>query len=348
METFLNELAKPAEGYRVNLQDIRKGLAELREGNKTIRVELREHFSDLDSRPPHDLYGKKMWRFMGEVTDQLADLTDQVTHAEEVLLDVLKYYGEDEKTMTSAEFYGIFKTFVTSYRKCKVDNEAAHEERVRNEKWKQAAEELKAARAEAAKNVDGSPDISVLDSLLEKLRSGETVARTGRARANAGQRMAAAAAGGSLSPRLEGEGAEGEGVSGTGATTADIAKDMLAALKKDLKKDGFEAFPSSVSATSGESSPMPSRHTRSASAADRRSRLRAGVPELTEEALAGGAETPRSPGAESPRTVETPKSPSGTTSWFAAMKLGSESDEPAGFMFDLASPTDGSNASQGT
>jgi hypothetical protein len=57
-----------------------------------------------------------MWRFVGEATDRLEDLTDEVTHAEGILLEVLKYYGEDEKTMTSSEFYGIFKTFVTSYR----------------------------------------------------------------------------------------------------------------------------------------------------------------------------------------------------------------------------------------
>ena len=30
--------------------------------------------------------------------------------------EVVRYYGEDERNMSSSEFYGIFKTFVTSYR----------------------------------------------------------------------------------------------------------------------------------------------------------------------------------------------------------------------------------------
>ena len=46
----------------------------------------------------------------------LEDLVDDVNHADSTFSEVVKYYGEDEKNINSAEFYGIFKTFVTSYR----------------------------------------------------------------------------------------------------------------------------------------------------------------------------------------------------------------------------------------
>lgn len=102
--------------FSVNFQDVRKGTTELRDGLRQIRQELEQNFTDLELRAPSDLYGKKMWKFLRDATDRLEDLIDEVKHAESTLLDVLKYYGEDEKTMTSSEFYGIFKTFVTSYR----------------------------------------------------------------------------------------------------------------------------------------------------------------------------------------------------------------------------------------
>lgn len=97
----------------MNLLDVRKTLTELREGLKRIRHELSEHFSDPEQA---DRYGKQMWNFIGKATAQLEDLVDDVNLADSTFNEVCKYYGEDEKNMTSSEFYGIFKTFVTSYR----------------------------------------------------------------------------------------------------------------------------------------------------------------------------------------------------------------------------------------
>jgi len=128
MEEFLNELLKPAEAYRglktnarrendadasaVNLQDVKKGLTELRDGLKRIRPEL-EHFTDMDR---NEMYGRQMWTFVTKANSRLEDLVDDVNLADTTFADVINYYGEDDKNMSSSEFYGIFKTFVTSYK----------------------------------------------------------------------------------------------------------------------------------------------------------------------------------------------------------------------------------------
>jgi hypothetical protein len=57
-----------------------------------------------------------MWGFLGKATRQMEDLNDDVNAADTLFTDVVKYFGEDDKNMSSAEFYGIFKTFITSYR----------------------------------------------------------------------------------------------------------------------------------------------------------------------------------------------------------------------------------------
>ena len=95
------------------MQDLRKGLNELREGLKRIRQELAEHFADLDDQ---DMYGKQMWSFVAKANEQVEDLVHDVNNAESTFVDAITYYGEDEKNMTSSEYYGIFKTFVTSYK----------------------------------------------------------------------------------------------------------------------------------------------------------------------------------------------------------------------------------------
>ena len=96
-----------------NLQDGRKDLANLREGLKKIRQELTDHFANVE---PSNQYGTKMWAFLKKATALLEDLVDDVNAAESTFSEVAQFYGEDEKNMTSSEFYGIFKIFITSYK----------------------------------------------------------------------------------------------------------------------------------------------------------------------------------------------------------------------------------------
>lgn len=93
--------------------DVRKGLTELRDGLKAIRQQLNEHFSEIEQ---NDRYSKQMWGFLGKATQQMEDLNDDVNAADTLFTEVIRYFGEDEKNMSSTEFYGIFKTFITSYR----------------------------------------------------------------------------------------------------------------------------------------------------------------------------------------------------------------------------------------
>ena len=97
----------------VNLQDIRKGLSELRDGLARIHQELVEHFADLNQ---NDRYAKQMWAFYNKASIQLEDLVDDVRNADSTFIDAINYYGEDDKNVSSSEFYGSFKTFVTSYK----------------------------------------------------------------------------------------------------------------------------------------------------------------------------------------------------------------------------------------
>jgi cytokinesis protein len=194
LEEFLDELAKPAEAYRVNLFEVRKNLAELREGLKKIRVELNEHFAELER---NDRYSKQMWSFLGKATQRLEDLVDDVNTSDTTYAEVISYFGEEDKNMSSSEFYGIFKTFITSYKvrafrslshvvrrltsraqKCQMDNRTAAEERMAVEKRRQAVEDRKKALEHTTEQA--AEDNAALDTLLEKLRNGDSVGRRHR------------------------------------------------------------------------------------------------------------------------------------------------------------------------
>jgi len=255
MEEFLEELGKPAEAYRVNLQDVRKGLTELRDGLKAIRQELNEHFSEIEQ---NDRYSKQMWGFLGKATRQMEDLNDDVNAADTLFTEVVRYFGEDEKNMSSAEFYGIFKTFVTSYRKCQIDNRTAAEEKHALEKRKRAAEEAKANRKKVTDEAlaQEAEETAALDNLLEKLRNGDNVGRRAR---RARPSAASISTRGPALLQLPEKDKDLTPVSALGGTTADIARGML----EQLKTNGF------VSETFTPLSPVTS-------SAPRRRRLRTG------------------------------------------------------------------------
>lgn len=97
----------------MNLTDLRKGLAELRDGLSQIHKELKDHFAEIEQT---ERYGKQMWSFVNKAKFQLDDLVDEVKLADTTFSDVVKYYGEEDRNMSSSEFFGIFQTFVVSYK----------------------------------------------------------------------------------------------------------------------------------------------------------------------------------------------------------------------------------------
>lgn len=97
----------------MNLLEVRKSYAELRDGLRKIKKELDEHFSDADLGSP---FVSQMWSFVGKAGNNLEDLQDDLTVADTKFTQAVSYYGEEDRGMTSSEFYGIFKTFVTSYK----------------------------------------------------------------------------------------------------------------------------------------------------------------------------------------------------------------------------------------
>ena len=116
-------------------------------------------------------------------------------------------------------------------QKCKADNISIAEERLAAERRRQAVED---ARANKQKTVEGAgepEDTSMLDNLLEKLRSGEGVGRKARRTRPTAPKPAAPL-------NLSADVLLG---SAGGNDAADLARDMLAR----LQSDGFQAVPAS-------------------------------------------------------------------------------------------------------
>lgn len=111
-----------------DLSHVRLVLSELRTQQKALNELLQGSFVDVVDLDPEDGFPKKMFRFAREADERLLALTDLVTVASNTFQEALKYYGEDSKSITSTEdFFGVFKTFVTSYKVSRLSWSTMHQ-----------------------------------------------------------------------------------------------------------------------------------------------------------------------------------------------------------------------------
>lgn len=111
---FLEELTKPAEANRVNFTDMQSTSKKMLEDIRDIRKSLQTHFSDVN-----DGYARKMFRFSAIAEEELQEVRDGILQADKLLRDVQTYFGEGEemgRPLQSQEFFGIFKTFTSSWK----------------------------------------------------------------------------------------------------------------------------------------------------------------------------------------------------------------------------------------
>lgn len=80
---------------------------------QAIDKEIKVHLEDEPIAG--DRYSQRMLRFLADARERLEALNDLRIEAEATYHDALRYYNEDLNTPSNV-FFGIFKTFVTSYK----------------------------------------------------------------------------------------------------------------------------------------------------------------------------------------------------------------------------------------
>lgn len=114
LDTFLDELAAPSEANRVNFNDMQATSKSMLDEILNIRKSLDANFASAE-----DGYTRKMFRFSASAEEELRDVRDGILNAEKQLRDVQTYYCEGEemtRPMQSQDFFGIFRTFTSSYK----------------------------------------------------------------------------------------------------------------------------------------------------------------------------------------------------------------------------------------
>ncbi|KAI9254347.1 hypothetical protein EDC94DRAFT_618559 [Helicostylum pulchrum] len=193
---FLDDLQESGSACRVTLQDMVKDYNEIRVGLQKLIQELENHYDEDEETPEGDNYAQVMRNFRNDAIEKFEELEVRYTSMDVAYKDVVSYYGENPDQMKPDEFFGIFKTFTSSWERAMSDNVSAKKKLENMEKVRRADEERKERiKAQRLRGVDTSDtnqsgtedDKNIMDNLLDKLRAGDldtSVKRTRHERTN--------------------------------------------------------------------------------------------------------------------------------------------------------------------
>ncbi|KAI8095753.1 hypothetical protein BDF21DRAFT_374116 [Thamnidium elegans] len=193
---FLDDLQESGNACRVTLQDMVKDYNEIRVGLQKLIQELDNHYDEDEETPEGDNYAQVMRNFRNDAIEKFEELEVRYTSMDVAYKDVVSYYGENADQMKPDEFFGIFKTFTSSWERAMSDNVTAKKKLENMEKVRRADEERKERiKAQRLRGVDTSDanqsgtddDKNIMDNLLDKLRAGDldtSVKRTRHERSN--------------------------------------------------------------------------------------------------------------------------------------------------------------------
>jgi len=103
--------------FSVSQQEMTNEYRTMRIKLNDLAVELQKNFTDVELEE-NDRFPGIMKDFLVKSLHKFEELQDKYTSMEVAYKDVVTYYGEDPINTKPDEFFGVFKTFITSFEVC--------------------------------------------------------------------------------------------------------------------------------------------------------------------------------------------------------------------------------------
>lgn len=161
---------------------------ELRSGLQRLIQELDNHYGEGYEAPEGDRFAEVLTSFRDQALEKFEEMEVRYTSMDVAYKDAVAYYGENPNEMKPDEFFGIFKTFTSSWERAMSDNKAARKKLEQMERARQMDAERRERIKAQRRGVDTSDqpqqgedeDKHIMDNLLERLRAGEMETSTKR------------------------------------------------------------------------------------------------------------------------------------------------------------------------
>jgi len=158
-----------------------------------LAMELDKNYTD-EELEENDRFPANMRVFVERSKNKFEELQVKYTSMEVAYKDVVSYFGEDPKSTKPDEFFGIFKTFISSFERARYDNKVQKERELVLQKRKEEIESRKKKQKDKTSisvkegiTQDPSEEKYLMDNLLETLKDGKVLDTRTRRKRGAGK-----------------------------------------------------------------------------------------------------------------------------------------------------------------
>ncbi|KAI8999424.1 formin homology 2 domain-containing protein [Gaertneriomyces semiglobifer] len=182
---FTQDLSPTELGAKVNIPTARQNLKTLRDAVKELEALLETLGNDSSTKTSDVQFISTMKSFFEEAKKKSEELTSQFADCEKEFEKALLLYGEDPKTSTPEEFFGVFWGFVQGFERARTENEEwikKEEDREKKEREKKEREAHRRKKREGHMSMTKPPEGSNgegLDDLISAIRTGKAFSGAG-------------------------------------------------------------------------------------------------------------------------------------------------------------------------
>ncbi|KAG1443253.1 hypothetical protein G6F56_010741 [Rhizopus delemar] len=152
-----------------SISDIVQEYTDMRQGLKQLGIELDTHWKDQTDL--QDRFHVVMQEHRRSVIERFEEIEVLYINMDAKWKHLMLFYGENPQRMRPDEFFQIFSRFIHSWKTCAFEELKYAQAKEREEK---RSEEVKMLSVVKPKDNDGP----LVDDLLAKLRSGESLMKT--------------------------------------------------------------------------------------------------------------------------------------------------------------------------
>lgn len=112
---YQDEIRSCGEACRVSLPELQSDFKMIESRLNDIKAELRSYYPEGRQATPDDRFHEVMTPFIVSVEAEFAVTKVAMAEQDALYKECVKFYGEDPVNMKPDEFFGIFKTFTSSF-----------------------------------------------------------------------------------------------------------------------------------------------------------------------------------------------------------------------------------------
>lgn len=170
-----------------SITDIAQEYTDMRQGLKQLGIELDTHWKGKGIDFKRDRFYAVMTEFRNSVMERFEEIEALYVNMDVKWKNVMIYYGENPQAMRPDEFLDIFARFLSNWKTCALEELKYAERKEREERRLQELEERRLRSLQSAKDTYMAQEQQceeglLVDDLLAKLRSGESLTKTRKSR----------------------------------------------------------------------------------------------------------------------------------------------------------------------